>query len=73
MQEIMTIGGMTAPIDRLVTEGPLIYSLFLVIIALLIGALGAIYTYMKNDRDFWRETAKDLQKEIMSFLNKDDL
>lgn len=73
MHEVATLGGMTAPIDRLVQEGPLIYSLFLIIIALLIGALWALYTYMSNDRNFWRETAKELQSELIAFLNNNDV
>lgn len=73
MHEVATLGGVTAPIDRLVQEGPLIYSLFLIIIALLIAALWGLYTYMSTDRNFWRTTAKELQAELMTFLSKHDV
>lgn len=73
IDKIDKLTNFSSPVTKIVQDGPLIYSLFLIIIGLLIAALIGLYIFMRNERAFWKETAKDLQSEIISLLNDSDV
>jgi hypothetical protein len=57
------------PVERVVNDGPIIYSVLILVIILLIASIFALYWYLRQERDYWRNIAQDLQQKLLDFLN----
>ena len=65
-----TIGMAAQPLSRIVEEGPLIYSMFILIIFLIIGLATAMYFILDNERKLWRELSIELKDELFELMDK---